>query len=495
MIRPGVAAKTPACAVVVLAAVLGIVGSCTSSGSPGSHAKEAGAAEDSGFPYGSQSDARMGSGGKDVGTDAQDPEVLRCEMEERNGLPGWKLNRDWSCGCRMFDPEPGTELPAWGTWEKCPSLGPRNVDCRVIVPPRDYAIAWLGQSADWDSSSGNMRLALLYVTPNLDYGTRSAVLVFDADGPTRNALMVDRRQSGGCRVDLRGMNQGKLAVRVTGKDPQAELDFSLQAVLGGDVDGPLANLVYQWDPPPPDGWTLSAFVSSDLLVIATPTFHRAAADWRTMQWREVWERDPEGLMVGGTVVWGKNVFVEAHGGGVGGIMSWDPEHGLRNMLRRYGDRLEGKSNFGTDGKDMVWTMGRRKEPQYKAAKYDKYYLMTAPFTTDPAVVEAQARVVREEHDGWFIPDAAYRVGCGYAAHITIRADLVVTRLSDGAEWVVERLPPPERDWWSFGQVLGVTCDEVFVPLSSREGYYLDTSTLSVARIRIDSLGEPSFPSQ
>jgi len=340
-----------------------------------------------------------------------------------------------------------------------------------------------------------MRLALLYVTPNLDYGTRSAVLVFDADGPTRNALMVDRRQSGGCRVDLRGMNQGKLAVRVTGKDPQAELDFSLQAVLGGDVDGPLANLVYQWDPPPPDGWTLSAFVSSDLLVIATPTFHRAAADWRTMQWREVWERDPEGLMVGGTVVWGKNVFVEAHGGGVGGIMSWDPEHGLRNMLRRYGDRLEGKSNFGTDGKDMVWTMGRRKEPQYKAAKYDKYYLMTAPFTTDPAVVEAQARVVREEHDGWFIPDAAYRVGCGYAAHITIRADLVVTRLSDGAEWVVERLPPPERDWWSFGQVLGVTCDEVFVPLSSREGYYLDTSTLSVARIRIDSLGEPSFPSQ
>ena len=190
---------------------------------------------------------------------------------------------------------------------------------------------------------------------------------------------------------------------------------------------------------------------------------------------------------------GKNVFFGVEGGGKRGIMSWNPEHGLRPFLRRYGDRLENTSNFGTDGKDMVWTLARRAEPQTNY-QFDEYYLMTAPFTTDPAVVASQARVVRKEHDGSLHPNCEYRVGCGYAVHITMRSDLVVTRLSDGAQWIVERFQPPERDYWSFGKVIGVTCDDVFVLLSSREGFYPDTHTSSIARIRIDSLGEPSFPS-
>jgi len=214
-----------------------------------------------------------------------------------------------------------------------------------------------------------------------------------------------------------------------------------------------------------------------------------------MQWQEIWGKDPEGLMVGDTVVWGKNVFIGVNGGGMVGIMSWNPEDGLRPFLRRHGDRLEGASNFGTDGKDMVWTLGRRKEPRYSGGLYDEYFLLTAPFTTDPSVVASNARMVREEHDGRFMRDVEYRVGCGYAAHKTIKSDLVVVRLSDGAQWIVERLPPPDRDSWSFGKVLGVTCDEVFLGLFSREGFYPGTGTSSIARIRIDSLGEPSFPAR
>jgi len=41
----------------------------------------------------------------------------------------------------------------------------------------------------------------------------------------------------------------------------------------------------------------------------------------------------------------------------------------------------------------------------------------------------------------------------------------------------------------------VTCDEVFLPFYSKEGYYPDTSTTSIARIRLDSLSEPSFPAK
>ena len=494
MIRwPNSAFKAHLNAVAVVIAAIGIHGSCmcSSSSDAASSTGDSGFEDADAFASGGQS----GGDAERVERDARDPEAIKCDQEEWSGLPGWKLNRDWSCACRLFDPEPGTELPEWGRWEKCPELGPRDVDCRVIVPPSDYKAGLYGASLDNDENSGQTKLAMIYSGPNSGNAKRSTIFVFDVDGPTLNAMVVDRPPSGGCDAYLRGMNQGKVVVRVVGKDPWVELDFSQQAVLGGDVYDPMAKLVYQWDPPPSGSWALSAFASSELLVIATPTFGRAAADWKTMQWREIWEKDPEGLMVGDTVVWGKNVFFGVNAGGLGGFMSWDPEHGLRPLLRRYGDRLERSSNFGTDGKDMVWTLGRRKEPRYGVAPYDQYFVMTAPFTTDPAVVASQARVVREEQDGSFIPDTAYRVGCGYAAHITRKSDLVVTRLSDGAEWIVKRLLPPDQHSWTFGRVLGVTCDEIFLPFDSREGYYPDTSTLSIARIRIDSLGVPSFPAQ
>ncbi|MCL2824145.1 MAG: hypothetical protein FWD57_09150 [Polyangiaceae bacterium] len=488
---PAMRPRIGVCLAATMAAT-GILGSC-SCGSDAASGADRGDVLDSGPGDAIVPDQQPVSdakeAGKDVGSEGSDPV---CDKEDHISLPGWKLNREWSCACRMFDPQPGTELPDWGRWEKCPSIGPKNVDCRVIVPPLGSQLGTIGASVDVDPNGGHARLALIYASPTREEAQRRAVMVFDADGPTRNAMIIDRSNKGGCQVHLGDMHQGKVAVRVTGKDPLAPLDFGLQAVMGGNFDGPLGKLVYQWDQPP-DAWTLSAFVSSDLLVVATPTFERAAADWSTMQMKSVWEKDPEGLQVDGTVVFGNNVFVGVSGAGLGGIMSWNPGDGLRPLFRNLGDRLERASNFGTDGKDMVWTLGRRKEPQYKTALYDEHYLMTAPFTTDPAVVASNARVVRAEHDGFFVPYAAYRVGCGHAAHITFKSDLVVVRLSDGAQWIVERFPPPDRDSWAFDSVLGLTCDEVFLGLGSNEGYYPGTSTVSIARIRIDSLGEPSFP--
>jgi len=196
------------------------------------------------------------------------------------------------------------------------------------------------------------------------------------------------------------------------------------------------------------------------------------------------------IVVSSLVVWGENVFVPTGGLGQSAVSAWDPEHGVRHLLPASDDNTEYAYGLGTDGKDMVWTLLRVLDSQ---AGDGQYSLMTVPFTTDPAVVAAEARVVREERDGSIWPEAAYRVGCGYAARRTDMAELAVTRLADGAEWIVERSAPPDRGSWSFGPALGVTCDEVFVELFSDDGYYPNTHMWSIARIRLDSLGEPTFP--
>jgi len=188
----------------------------------------------------------------------------------------------------MFDPLPGTELPEWGRWEKCPALGPRNVDCRVIVPPQEYLVSGIGASMDVNVISGRTNLALSYWTADQKGRPRGIFYVFDPDGPTLNAMIADVPWQGGCQLDLHGMHQGKLVIGVGGKDPWGELNYAQQAVLGGDADGPLAKLAYQWDPPPQGDWLLSAFPSSDLLVTVSQSWGRAVADWKTMDMKEIW---------------------------------------------------------------------------------------------------------------------------------------------------------------------------------------------------------------
>ena len=225
------------CAGVVVAGALGFHSACSYGRQVASGTDVAG---DSGSGEDSDSDNQAGSG-TDGGHEASD---WACETEEALGPPGWKLNRDWSCRCRMFDPEPGTKLPEWGKWEKCPALGPKNVDCRVIVPPEGIAVGSFGASMDVDEETGRLRLAVEFAsrTPHETYNVNA--LVFDPDGPTLNAMSFRRSLHGGCDVSLKHTNQGKLAIAVGGKDDREELDFGLQAVLCGDVNGSMSKLVY-----------------------------------------------------------------------------------------------------------------------------------------------------------------------------------------------------------------------------------------------------------
>jgi len=190
----------------------------------------------------------------------------------------------------------------------------------------------------------------------------------------------------------------------------------------------MGRLVYEWDPQPKAEWLLMPYVSSEWLLISPDMGRRAAMDWRTRQLTTI-QSVPGGTFVNGsTVAWRENVFILVDGPGVRGIMSWDPEHGSRPLVFDRYDTLQGAMHFATDGKDMVWTLLRRKvRPEYTGEPYDRRFLATAPFTTDPAVVASKARIVREEHDGSPDPTAKYSVGCGYAAKRSGRFDLVVTR--------------------------------------------------------------------
>jgi len=421
----------------------------------------------------------------DSSTDADAKECV-----EYPYVPGWHINGEWSCDCRLFDPGPDAELPERGTWEKCPVGVMDSIDCRVLMPPPGQSVTPLGTSVDINPASGKPTVSMTYDIPDRFHPVSRAFVVFEADGPTLGA-MVQQTPTAACWVRMENMNEGKVILSVVGDGSIApeSLDLAKQGILGGSINGPLSHLLYRYDSPASLEFTLGALVSSDLLVRVTRTYGLAASDWGLSSWSSIHETgtDPEGLRAWDTVVVGKNVFHDVSQGGAAYYMSWDPEHGSRPLLRWYGDRTQAASNFGSDGKDMVWTYARRQKARHDY-QFDEYTMMTAPITTDPTVLQSTMRPVRAEYDPVFLPEADYRVGCGYAAHVTRGAHLAIVRLSDGAQWVVNRLPPPDTDKWSFYKALGVTCDEVFVGISTQV-------VESVARIKLSSLGAPTMPNQ
>lgn len=190
--------------------------------------------------------------------------------------------------------------------------------------------------------------------------------------------------------------------------------------------------------------------------------------------------DPDGLPGFVHLVHGGDAFLDVTAAGHAGFFSWTKQSGLRQLLRTPHDNTRGFLHLGSDGVHLAFTYGEAATAQYE---FSRRTLFAAPYTTDPAVLEATAKPLAA------IPriSAPFRwgVGCGYAvagaADVADGVSLVIVRLSDGAWW---------RKWskdpqGSGGiQALGVTCEEAVV-LAGKQG--LPT------RIRLDSLGEPSPP--
>lgn len=170
-----------------------------------------------------------------------------------------------------------------------------------------------------------------------------------------------------------------------------------------------------------------------------------------------------------------------------GIMAHDPVLKTHALVRWYGDTNKGAYNVGTDGKDLVWTLGE--DHPSTGGTYAKRSIWTSPFTTDPKKLVPK----RLRSDPEIAFDVNFAVGCGYAAHKLQPPDgMLIVRLSDGVSWLLpNNLTASDKTGWHWLKAIGVTCDEVFATVAAIDSpgaKLLNT----IARIRLDSLG-PGLP--
>lgn len=196
--------------------------------------------------------------------------------------------------------------------------------------------------------------------------------------------------------------------------------------------------------------------------------------------------DPDGLQPHVPIVRGKDVFFTVGDLQLCGVMSWRPDPGLRPLLRWYGDPTRAAGNFGTDGKDMVWTQSQGAGACLNDGPNPEVW--TAPYTTDPAIVQATAHRVRKDVRG--MSAESFVVANGYAARcdsfgFPATLSLSIVRLSDGYSWIVPG--DPAGNTHLFTKAIGITESEVFV-----FGYVKGMSS-TVFRIRLDSLGPGTPP--
>jgi hypothetical protein len=422
--------------------------------------------------------------GLDAGPDVGVPDTGCPPLPLPEGVPpDWEEYTDWSCNCRFYVPGQKGTMPPPIEWEPCSAdagvPGCRQMKCSWS-PLGCAAFGGLDSMYCTDPATGG---PLLGFTRGLLEGVagRNVFLIAEPDGPVRFAIVELHAGEMGCALRPFSLNEGRFSMDPYDNTPDPPLEYLNEGVIASVVDDRHPPVLMRWH-----GARVTA-VSADWLVEATlPEI--LAHDWGLSTTRLVYSSgtDPDHLPPHDPVLVGPDIFLTVAGGGVSYVMSFNPTDGTRPLLRWQGDYTRGASNFGTDGHDMVWTYGEGRPPGGWYHEYASYSTMTAPYSTDPAVVQATARKLRSEPNGQLVgTDERWVVGCGYAAHHARRANLLmIARLSDGAMWAI---PDPQVGAYMWGATLGVTCDEVFV------GVFFRPNGGTIARIRLDSLGPPLPP--
>jgi hypothetical protein len=303
-------------------------------------------------------------------------------------------------------------------------------------------------------------------------------VVADADGPTRFALMRPYAEKDpGCLLLPDDLNEGQFAFGIQGDGTEPDtFNSKIHGVLVGEV-GPLMPRV---GPMKTElGWSYSLGKERVVrspggwLFMYPPDFSAEQLFWD-------YSKDPDLLGgVGGErppQIIGRDIIFVVGYPGMMGIMSYDDTAGVRPLVRWYGDQTRAAANVGTDGKDLVWTVGEDRPPGEWV--YPTRSIMAAPYTTDP--VALMPRRLRSDPSAT-VGLNSFAVGCGYAGHEVPVAGQIIVRLADGVSWTL-----PEAPDWKWGHVIGFTCEEVFLT------YAVKTSA-HIARVRLDSLGPGTAP--
>jgi hypothetical protein len=249
-------------------------------------------------------------------------------------------------------------------------------------------------------------------------------------------------------------------------------------------------------------YALEHGTTGPLEVVTTADLWAASWGRRDLYWHSTEPGAPElgwessdGRYLHSMAAHGTDVFfsLEHIGAGPYEIMGWDPVEGARKLLEYPVTEEGGACCLYTDGVDMVWLHGYGAFDA-ETFTYSDMELMASPYATDAS--QFVPRRLRRSNVNKLIGTRGM-VGGGYALHEEYRSateeHMVLTRLADGAYWVLE--PRPEH---VFGQPLYVDAEEfavveTLVPAVVHDAGLNVLDTYGIARYQIDSLGPPLPP--
>ncbi len=450
---------------------------CSSESAPGSESEDAGSDVDA--RRDALTDPKREPDANEQTQDSQPDAVT-----EHEGVPpGWQAWTGWSAACPVYLPGAGAELPPPIEWEPCPAPVASGLACKRMKNTWGGTVSLFNRL--WrDPGSGTVLLA--FARSASTNGIQLVpFIIAEVEGKVRHAQLYPLSYvPSDCDYFSQDFNDG-LYVRHAPARQNVAPDGATATVEGAI------------------GGSMSTAAPSVLLETAENSDWRLSKDWlvqltlgRVIAW--TWDTkasqnvywagtDPNGLQPHVPIVRGRDIFFTVGNLQLCGVMSWSPDAGLRPLLRWYGDMTRGAGNFGTDGKDMVWTQSQGTGACLNDGPNPEVW--TAPYTTDPAVLQATSHRLRKDIRG-MSPDN-FAVGSGYAARSDFfgtpaASGLLIVRLADGYSWTIPGVGDQEKFLY-WGQPLGFTDEELFVVAGTAD------MTGTVFRIRLDSLGPGTPP--
>ncbi|MCC6902576.1 MAG: hypothetical protein IT377_26630 [Polyangiaceae bacterium] len=394
--------------------------------------------------------------------------------------PDWELYTGY-CDCPMWIPGKKGKMPDPVEWEPCPSPGPLVAGCKRMKTPwtKTTTLSHAFYPVFWFDKAGG-RAVLQFARTYLDddkSNKRRLRLVADLAGPILNAFF---ESSSACTLSEDSVQEGRFAFAVA---PTAVPEpGQIEGVVAGKIGDPIPDTALTY---PSENLRATWRVSSQWLIRWRAGL--TGRHWGSDQVVQIQKPalDPEGEPPYGPRAIGGAVFWEVGGLTKRGVMAWTETGGAQNLIRWLGDYTQGAGNFNTDGVDMVWSHGTGKAPS--GSKYPTVSIMTAAFTTDPAVRKATEKRLRS--DPGQLGVTPFGVGCGYASRVAYDAssntmDLLVVRLSDGVSWIAKS--PSISTSVQFIDALGTSCSDVFAQVQ-----FPDEAN-AIVRIPLSSLG-PDIP--